>query len=116
MIVGKDLIEPYDGEYASQESVLNMEGFQWTVVLRKWHPNHNKGMEFRCFVRDCELIGIAQKDDTAHYKFLQEEGLLGTVYERIKDLVYCSVNDVLEDESYILDVYIDIAPKHKAWV
>lgn len=72
-------------------------------------------MEFRCYVHEGSLLGIAQKDDTASFEFLQSEELLATIYERIKVLVE-SVTSSLVLPSYLLDVYVDIAPRYKAWV
>ena len=74
-------------------------------------------MEFRCFVKNNHLVGIVQKDDTASYDFLSSQQLLETIYERIKTLVDTKVVKALAPLScFILDVYIDIAPRHKAWV
>ena len=86
-------------------------------MLRKWHDGHNKGMEFRCFVKDGILLGIVQKDDTASYAFLTNKELLGTIYERIRDILDTKVKQALHPmDSFILDVYVDIAPRHKAWI
>ena len=74
------------------------------------------GMEFRCFVVDGALLGIAQKDDTASYEFLTDQTLLNTIYERIKVLVPKVVSALAPINSFLLDVYIDIAPRYKAWV
>ena len=48
--VSGDLCEPYDASIVCLERLTSREDFKWTLVLRKWHPNHNIGMEFRCFV------------------------------------------------------------------
>ena len=55
--------------------------------MRKWHEGHNKGMEFRCYIKGSVLLGVVQKDDTASYAFLESQELLGTVMERVKDLL-----------------------------
>eukprot|EP01133_Synstelium_polycarpum_P000061 gene61-82_t len=41
----------------------------YTLVLRKWH-NLFHSMEFRCFVKDDQLIGICQRDTSTFYDFL----------------------------------------------
>ena len=85
--------------------------------MRKWHDGHNKGMEFRCFVSGRTLLGIVQKDDTATYPFLEDKNLLGTIFERINELLDTQAKQALQPlDSFILDVYIDIAPRHKVWV
>lgn len=115
--IGDDLIKPFDTDSVSLDSVQAIEDFKWTIVLRKWHDGHNKGMEFRCYVRDGILLGVVQKDDTAGYAFLANKDLLGVVYERITELIKSKVIGALKPlQSFILDVYIDIAPRHKAWV
>jgi hypothetical protein len=100
------------------------------VVLRKWHEGHNRGMEFRAFVsQDGNLIGVSQKDDTASYEFLQGEELKATIFAQIKDVIANKVvpaykeawTDLLGEEvetdlSLVVDFYIDIAPRHRAWV
>ena len=84
--------------------------------MRKWHPNHNIGMEFRCFVKDGNLIGITQKDDTANFPFLSDQELSNTIYTRIRELVPRVTTAMAPLDSYLLDVYIDIAPRYKVWV
>jgi len=44
---------------------------QHYLVLRKWHAI-NKAMEFRCFVKDNELIAISQRDITAYYEAIED--------------------------------------------
>ena len=63
--------------------------------MRKWHDGHNKGMEFRCFVSGGTLLGIVQKDDTATYPFLEDKNLLGTIFERINELLDTQVKQAL---------------------
>ena len=38
-------------------------------MLKRWH-NLDKGMEFRCFVRNDALVAISQRDVTAYYEYL----------------------------------------------
>lgn len=85
------------------------------LVMRKWHSGHQKGMEFRAYVWDGQMTGLQQKDETAHYEQAADEEFKGLVFGKVKQLVG-KVGEALEFNSYILDVYIDIAPKHKAWV
>lgn len=55
----EDLFEPYDSNFACQTRLTSEDSFAWTLVLRKWHPNHNIGMEFQCFVSDGHLVAVA---------------------------------------------------------
>lgn len=69
-------------------------------------------MEFRAFVKDSKMLALQQKDETAHYP--QIDDLKPVVFERCNDLV--AKLSCVPFKTYILDVYIDIAPRHKAWV
>ncbi len=31
---------------------------KWTIVLRRYHDNYNKGMEFRVFIKESIVIGL----------------------------------------------------------
>ena len=50
------------------------------LVLRKWY-DLLPSMEFRCFVRDNELIGISQRDYVTYYDFLHE------IKEELEDII-----------------------------
>ena len=114
--IGADMHDPFDSTLVCLDRLTSGVDFEWTLVLRKWHPNHNIGMEFRCFIGgDSRLLGIAQKDDSASYKFLESQELLNTIYDKIIELVP-KVVQALDQSSFIMDVYIDIAPRYQAWV
>ena len=42
------------------------------LVLRKW-ANLSLGMEFRCFIRNNQLIGVSQRDWRQYYDFIEAE-------------------------------------------
>ena len=84
------------------------------LVLRKW-CNLNPSMEFRCFVRNHELLGISQRQHSVHYPHLNED----------KDKLYELVHDFFEDyvrhrfaggtvRNYVWDVFVD--KKDRAWI
>ena len=73
-------------------------------------------MEFRCFIKDGNLIGITQKDDTVNFPFLSDQDLINTIYSRIREVVPRVLSALEPLDSFLLDIYIDIAPRHKAWV
>ena len=84
--VGDQFSKPFEIEESQNvlcsERLFNKTDFGWAIVLRKWHANHNNGMEFRCYIRDGTLLAIVQKDDTAHYEFLasSNQELLGKIF------------------------------------
>jgi len=84
------------------------------LVLRKW-CNLNPSMEFRCFVRNHELVGISQRQHSVHYPHLNED----------RDRLYDLIHDFFEDyvfrrfaggtiPKYVWDVFID--KKDRAWI
>jgi len=68
--VAHDLTQPFkdclDGD--SQ----NEQHFKYVLVLRKWR-DINPGIEFRCFVRDGNLIAISQRDNTNYYDHMSHQ-------------------------------------------
>lgn len=74
------------------------------LVLRKWY-DLLPSMEFRCFVRDNELIGISQRDYVTYYDFLHE------IKEELEDIILDFFEDhirgTFDDPSYVFDVYIN---------
>jgi hypothetical protein len=80
------------------------------IVLKRWH-NLNKGMEFRCFIRDRKFIAISQRDITAYYEFLplMRNDLLNELIQfflhKIKPAV--ETHKLQEARSYIIDVYME---------
>ena len=61
-------------------------GLPITLVLRKWHEGHQKGMEFRVYVVGKKIKGINQKDETAYYECLAD----------IKPVVFSKVTALVE--------------------
>jgi hypothetical protein len=84
------------------------------LVLRKW-CNLHPSMEFRCFVRQHNLIAISQRHHSQHYPHLERD------WPAIRD----TVDDFFEDyirkrfasgrvANYVVDVYVD--QKDRVWV
>jgi len=68
--VAHDLTQPFkdcqDGDCQSQPNL------NYVLVLRKWR-DINPGIEFRCFVRDGDLIAISQRDNTNYYDHMSHQ-------------------------------------------
>lgn len=84
------------------------------LVLRKW-CNLNPSMEFRCFVRQNELIAISQRDHTQHYAHLLKD------QTRIQDMIVDFFEDTVRNRfgsglinNYVFDVYLD--QKNRIWL
>ena len=84
------------------------------LTLRKW-CNLHPSMEFRCFIRQHELLAISQRNHTQHYPHL-----LGDM-PRIRDNILLFFELIVQHQfadgtqpNYVLDVYID--QKKRIWI
>lgn len=78
-------------------------------------------MEFRVFVRDSQLVGISQRDPTAYFSFLCQASFKSHIVEQVLDFYEVNVKPRMVDFctemiSYSMDLYIDVAPRHKIWL
>lgn len=79
------------------------EPHQFHLCLKKWYDLH-PAMEFRCFVRNHQLLAWCQRDHQNHYPFLQEmkpnisEALSRFFMDHIKGKFF-------EEADYVLDLY-----------
>lgn len=64
---------------------------QFELILRKW-CNLSRSMEFRCFVRNSQLIAITQRDYTNYYDFLVQEK------DTLEDLILDFFDDHISDK------------------
>ncbi|KAL2904703.1 hypothetical protein RDABS01_003413 [Bienertia sinuspersici] len=74
------------------------------LALRKWYPALRPEMEFRCFVRGQQLVGISQREVTAYYPAVLERK------DNLKDLIHDFFLDNIEgrfkSENYTFDIYV----------
>ncbi|KAL9239479.1 hypothetical protein vseg_013796 [Gypsophila vaccaria] len=77
---------------------------QFYLALRKWYPSLRPEMEFRCFVRGQQLVGISQREVTGFYPTLLDRK------DEIKDVVYDFFIDSIQErfmsDNYTFDVYV----------
>ncbi|KAJ3046013.1 hypothetical protein HDV00_003761 [Rhizophlyctis rosea] len=97
---------------ASPDEELPKRPERFELVLRKWY-DLSPSMEFRCFVRDGNLIGISQRDTANYYEFLPE------LANDFRDLIEHFYDQKLEgkfpDPSFVFDVYINKGNR-KVWL
>jgi hypothetical protein len=84
------------------------------IVLRKW-CNLHPSMEFRCFVRQHNLIAISQRHHSQHYPHLKRDwpnirDKLDDFFEGYVRMRYA--NGTIEN--YVVDLYID--QKDRIWI
>uniref|UniRef100_A0A1J3GNU6 Cell division cycle protein 123-like protein n=1 Tax=Noccaea caerulescens TaxID=107243 RepID=A0A1J3GNU6_NOCCA len=74
------------------------------LALRKWYPCLKPEMEFRCFVKSNELVGICQREVTTFYPVLvNEKDLLKGL---IEEFFYDKIRMEFESDKYTFDVYV----------
>ncbi|KAI8366069.1 D123-domain-containing protein [Radiomyces spectabilis] len=81
------------------------------LVLRKWY-DLQPSMEFRCFIKANELIGICQRDPN-FYQFLV--GIKDELEDKIHDFYEDHVKDKFGSDNFVLDVYIP-RDRRKVWI
>ncbi|TLD31853.1 gb [Venturia nashicola] len=72
----------------------------------------NPSLEFRCFVRDREILGICQRDQN-HFEFLFE--MQDKLRERIQDFFQKRLKHTFPDPDFAFDVYIP-PPHERVWL
>ena len=81
------------------------------IVLRKW-ANLFPSQEFRCFVRQRQLIAVSQRHADQHFEHLPQEKdeFLGLLHDFIEDVILN--NFPLSD--FVADIYVD--KQDRAWI
>lgn len=96
--VSHDLVHGFDGTTDAPPS----RPFAPVLVLRPFFTPH-VALEFRCFVKHRELIGITQRD-LNFYSFL--DGLRPQLTKKIKTFFRDVLRHTFPDSSFAFDVYI----------
>ncbi|KAK9453695.1 D123-domain-containing protein [Dipodascopsis uninucleata] len=116
-----DLLYPFEDctdtdeqapEQAPEQANSSLPLQEIELILRKW-VNFNPSMEFRCFVRNRELIAISQRSEH-FYDFL--EPLKETLSCLIEDFFADVLQDTFPDPNFCFDVYIPKPEDKKVWL
>lgn len=97
------------GDYHNEKEAPRLE-----LVLRKW-CNLHPSMEFRCFVRQHELLAISQRQHTQHYPHLEHDHT--RILTLLIDFFETNIQHNFADgvaANYIFDVYVD--KKNRVWL
>ncbi|KAK2803851.1 hypothetical protein FQN50_006859 [Emmonsiellopsis sp. PD_5] len=81
------------------------------LVLRKY-INLNPSLEFRCFVRNRQLLCLCQRD-LNHFEFLF--GLRDDLREKIQTFFNQKLRDTFPDPDFVFDVYVP-PPHNRVWL
>lgn len=91
----------------SSERVMSgvVAGQGTMLALRKWADLDDR-MEFRCFVRDDMVVGVAQRTAESSVEYTDED--MDTIVGRISSWFEVRVSDRFDGpDRYVMDVYID---------
>ncbi|XVE94237.1 hypothetical protein REPUB_Repub01dG0264200 [Reevesia pubescens] len=102
-----DLCHAYDS--CSDKTMSRPPNF--FIALRKWYPSLRPEMEFRCFVRAQQLVGVSQREVTTFYPVLWEKK--NDLEVLIEDFFNDNVRFKFESEDYTFDVYVTKAERVK---
>lgn len=98
----------------SSERVMSgvVAGQGTTLALRKWADLDDR-MEFRCFVRDAVVVGVAQRTAESSVEYTDED--MDTIVGRISSWFEVRVSDRFDGpDRYVTDAYIDRSSR--VWV
>ncbi|CDK25025.1 unnamed protein product [Kuraishia capsulata CBS 1993] len=94
----------YAFDIVTEESAQDeVKGLEFELVLKKWF-DFNPAMEFRCFVKDRQLLAISQRD-LNYYDFLED--LKDKIIDKIGACFDDSLLPKFESNSFTFDVYLD---------
>jgi len=74
-------------------------------------------MEFRAFVKENAIIGICQRDNSAHYPFI--EGEAGIIEDEIEEFYHSDIEGKFPLGSFVFDVYLEKkskGPSYYKWL
>ncbi|GKY98643.1 hypothetical protein MPSEU_000821000 [Mayamaea pseudoterrestris] len=88
--------------------------FQLQLALRKWcnlYPSH----EFRCFVKENELVAVCQRHDSQHFPHLQRDAyMIRSLIVEFFDEIVCGKFANGAIVKYVFDCYVD--QHEKVWI
>ncbi|KAI9879667.1 MAG: hypothetical protein M1830_007774 [Pleopsidium flavum] len=82
------------------------------LILRKYLPNLNPALEFRCFVRNRTLLCLCQRD-LNHFAFLS--AMRDQLRSRIQSFFDEKLRNTFPDENFVFDVYVP-EPHTRVWL
>ncbi|CAH1758401.1 10552_t:CDS:2 [Entrophospora sp. SA101] len=97
--------EGEESEDSDNDEILRRQRsneFEFELVIRKW-CNMEPSMEFRCFVKNEELVAISQRDIT-YYPFLNE--IKEELKIKIIDFFNTCIKNKFYNPYYVFDVYV----------
>ncbi len=100
-----DLLRPFSST-SHETQFLDRRPDKVVLVLRKW-CDMKPAMNFRCFVRNKQLVGICQRDCTQCFDFLGEEGSAQHISTLLLSFLNTTVISQFPDPSFVMDAYVN---------
>ncbi|KAL6928477.1 hypothetical protein ACO0SA_003218 [Hanseniaspora valbyensis] len=108
-----DLLYAYENVKDENEE----KTYSHDLILREWIDNINPSLEFRCFIKDGEIIGISQRDIRTEYCYLID--IKEKLQEKIADFVesvfipaFFESDSLYKNETKgqnaVIDLYVDL--------
>jgi len=96
--ISHDLTMPFDDCEDKNESSLQIS---YSLVLRKW-LDINPSTEWRCFVKNGDLIGISQRDTASYYAHMEKDK--HSIKQDISSFYREHIQDEFPSSSFVFDV------------
>lgn len=105
-----DLTQPFKD--CSDDGDLEHQNVNYVLALKKWSGDVNPATEFRCFIRNRQLIAVEQRDTSNYYSHICEEK--HDIIRDIKSFFNEHVKDKLvENSGGVENIVMDIARPFK---
>lgn len=101
--VTHDLEHAFDGCIDSNAGPDALNEIPYHLVLRKWIPGLHPSLEFRCYVRQKNLLALCQRD-LNYYDFLP--ALKPHLLHLVKAFFEQELRHTFPDPDYVFDVYV----------
>ena len=98
--IAHDLTDPF--MLSSHTNCSDHPQIEYVLVLKQWMEIMPSG-EYRCFVRDKNLIAISQRS-SQYYSFIESEK--GTITRKINRFFNRVMKPTFPNESFVFDVYL----------
>lgn len=115
-IIGEMLEElfPRVENLKEEKDLKNAGGL--VLVVKKWY-DLNKALEFRCFVRNSNLIAVSQRNNKMCFGFLKEKEFQIKLVEKIEEFFKGNIKGKFVDCDFVFDIYVEIKEKiFKVWL
>ncbi|KAH9257908.1 hypothetical protein BASA81_003927 [Batrachochytrium salamandrivorans] len=85
---------------------VQANGLSPVLVLRKWKPNWNPAMEFRCMVVNSQLQFICQRDASEFFPFLIDPEFQSELMRRVSRFAEQVLLTKFPKPTFVFDVYV----------